>query len=108
MFHHIVLMRFKRGRAEDGARMVKSFARRMKPISPGCVGLTFGPNTAEKHSAAYNFEGCSQGYTHALYCSFKTARDHDNYQKNELHLTLSKEMAPAIKDVCVLDYTTRG
>ena len=107
MFHHIVLMRFKRGRGEEGARMVKSFARRMKRVSPGCTGITFGPNTAETHSAAYNFKGCGQGYTHVLACGFKTARDHDNYQNNELHRALSEEMGPAIKEVCVLDYTTR-
>ncbi len=108
MFHHVVLIAFKRGRGEQGARMVKSFARRMKRASPGCIDIAFGPNTAETHSAKYNFKGCSRGFTHALRCSFKTARDHDNYQKNELHLRLSEEMAPAIRDVCVLDYTSRG
>ena len=108
MFHHHVLIRFKRGRVDEGTQLLKRFVGRMRRVSNGCTSITFGPNTAETYSAKYNFDGCGQGYTHVLACNFKTVRDHERYQTNEVHLSMKDKIVPTIKSVCVLDFTTRG
>ena len=108
MFHHHVLISFKRGRVDEGTQLFKRFVLRMRRVSNGCTGITFGLNTEEAYSAKYNFDGCGQGYTHVLACNFKTVSDHERYQTNEAHLSMKEKITPTIKRVCVLDFTTRG
>ena len=93
---------------DEGTHLFKKFVRRMRRVSNGCTGITFGPNTAETYSAKYNFDGCGQGYTHVLACSFKTVLDHERYQADEVHLSMKDKIAPTIKRLCVLDFTTRA
>ena len=93
---------------DEGTHLFKKFVRRMRRVSNGCTGITFGSNTAETYSAKYNFDGCGQGYTHVLACSFKTVLDHERYQADEVHLSMKDKIAPTIKRLCVLDFTTRA
>ncbi|MBM3517245.1 MAG: Dabb family protein [Alphaproteobacteria bacterium] len=107
MFQHVVLFKFKPRSAPAIHRKLRDFARKMQAASRGCISIAYGPNSGERHSAAYNFKGCTHGYSHALVCQFRNGRDHGRYQRLPLHRELGEGIAPHVADVCILDFTTK-
>ena len=106
MFHHIVLIAYKRGDRSAMHRRMKSFGRAVVKTQPGAVSCYYGPNAAEKYSAPHLGKGIGKGFTHIFIGSFKTRKDYDFYMQSDIHLALGPHFDKAGKDFMICDYVT--
>ena len=104
MFHHIVLIKYKRGYDQDIHRRLKKFCRDVAKEIPGAIKCHYGENAAETYSAQHASKGHMQGFTHILITAFKSTKAHEAYQRAPLHDELRPNLRKEMKEFVICDY----
>ena len=107
MFHHIVLIKYKRVHDPHIHRRMKKFCRDVAKELPGAVSCYYGENAAQKYSAPHASKGHVQGFTHILVTVFKSVRAHENYQQAALHDEMRPHLQKEMKEFVICDYQSR-
>mgnify|MGYP000992177106 CR=1 FL=1 len=94
MFHHIVMLEFKKTLTQTEHSQIEKFCRDIKSELTDVINMRFVKNISNR----------ANGYTHAFVVEFVDENAHDNYQVAEVHVLLKKMINELALNTVVLDY----
>jgi hypothetical protein len=94
----MVLVKFKPGVDEAGARQVMEMIGALRRVIPGITGFEWGRNNSP--------EGWNKGLTHAFLMTFESAAARDAYLPHPEHEKVKAEALQHVEDACIFDFGT--
>lgn len=94
MFHHVVLMGFKKALSESDQAFIVRHCELLKTVVPGLIEMRLVANASKR----------SPELTHAIVAAFADVQAHDFYQTTPEHEALSRFVGEHKTQLVVLDY----